>query len=84
MPIPVAGPRYVLFASYNYLGLISHPKVREAAKKAIDEYGTGAAGAYFIGTTKAHEELERKIAHEETTMLILKNATYGNYHCSER
>jgi len=59
----IEGREMLMFASYNYLGLISHPRVKEAAKKAIDEYGTGAAGVRFLaGTTRAHEELEKKIA----------------------
>ena len=59
----IEGREMIMFASYNYLGLISHPKVKEAAKKAIDEYGTGAAGVRLLaGTTKAHEELEETIA----------------------
>ncbi len=60
----IDGREMIMFASYNYLGLISHPKVKKAAKEAIDEYGTGAAGVRLLaGTTKAHEELEEKIAH---------------------
>ncbi len=59
----IDGREMIMFASYNYLGLISHPKVKKAAKEAIDEYGTGAAGVRLLaGTTKAHEELEEKIA----------------------
>ena len=59
----IDGREMLMFASYNYLGLISHPEVKEAAKKAIDEYGTGAAGVRFLaGTTRAHEDLEKKIA----------------------
>lgn len=64
----VEGRDMMMFASYNYLGLISHPKIKEAAKKAIDEYGTGAAGVRFLaGTTRAHEELEKKIAQFKNT-----------------
>ncbi len=64
----IEGREMLMFASYNYLGLISHPKVKEAAKKAIDEYGTGAAGVRFLaGTTRAHEELEKKIAQFKKT-----------------
>ncbi len=64
----VEGREMIMFASYNYLGLISHPKVKEAAKKAIDEYGTGAAGVRLLaGTTRAHEELEKKIAQFKKT-----------------
>lgn len=59
----IDGKEMIMLASYNYLGLISHPRVKEAAKRAIDEYGTGAAGVRLLaGTTKAHEELEEKIA----------------------
>ena len=60
----VDGREMIVFASYNYLGLIRHPKVVETAKKALDKYGTGAAGVRFLaGTTDAHTELEEKIAH---------------------
>ena len=64
----IDGREMLMFASYNYLGLISHPEVKEAAKKAIDEYGTGAAGVRFLaGTTRAHEDLEKKIARFKKT-----------------
>jgi glycine C-acetyltransferase len=64
----IEGREMIMFASYNYLGLISHPRVKEAAKKAIDEYGTGAAGVRLLaGTTRAHEELEEKIAQFKKT-----------------
>lgn len=64
----IDGREMIVFASYNYLGLISHPKVREAAKRAIDKYGTGAAGVRFLaGTTDAHIELEKKIAQFKNT-----------------
>jgi len=52
-----------MFASYNYLGLITHPKIKKAAIDAIEKYGTGAAGVRLLaGTTKVHEKLEVKIA----------------------
>lgn len=66
--VHIDGREMIMFASYNYLGLISHPRVKEAAKRAIDEYGTGAAGVRLLaGTTKAHEELEEKIAQFKKT-----------------
>jgi len=53
----------IMFASYNYLGLIDHPKLKEAAINALEKYGTGTSGVRLLsGTTKVHEELEAKIA----------------------
>jgi len=53
----------IMFASYNYLGLIDHPKLKEAAINALEKYGTGTSGVRLLsGTTKMHEELEGKIA----------------------
>lgn len=51
------------FCANNYLGLSSHPRVVEAAKKAIDEHGYGMSSVRFIcGTQDIHKELEKKIA----------------------
>ena len=51
------------FCANNYLGLSSHPKVIEAAKKYIDERGYGMSSVRFIcGTQDIHKELEKKIA----------------------
>ncbi len=64
----IDGRDMLMFASYNYLGLISHPRVKATAKRAIDDYGTGAAGVRFLaGTTRAHEDLEKKIAQFKKT-----------------
>jgi glycine C-acetyltransferase len=53
----------LMLSSNNYLGLASHPKLKEAGKKAIEEWGCGAASVRFIcGTLDIHLELERKIA----------------------
>jgi len=53
----------IMFASYNYLGLIDHPRLKEAAINALEKYGTGTSGVRLLsGTTKVHEELEAKIA----------------------
>ncbi len=56
--------RHVLnFCANNYLGLSSHPKVIEAAKRAIDRYGFGLSSVRFIcGTQDAHKTLEAKIS----------------------
>lgn len=57
------GQEVVNFCANNYLGLSSHPKVIEAAKKAIDSHGYGLSSVRFIcGTQNIHKELESKIA----------------------
>ena len=59
----VAGKRYVNFASYDYLGLNRHPKVVEAAKAAIDQYGTSVSASRIVaGDIPLHGELERALA----------------------
>ena len=51
------------FCANNYLGLSSHPKVIEAAHKAIDTHGYGMSSVRFIcGTQDIHKELEEKIS----------------------
>jgi 8-amino-7-oxononanoate synthase len=55
--------KVLMFGSNSYLGLTNHPKIKEAAKKAIDKYGTGCAGSRFLnGTLDIHLELEHKLA----------------------
>ena len=57
------GEEVINFCANNYLGLSSHPRVIEAAKKTIDEYGYGMSSVRFIcGTQTIHKELEAKIA----------------------
>jgi glycine C-acetyltransferase len=57
------GSEVVNFCANNYLGLSSHPRVVEAAKKAIDTHGFGMSSVRFIcGTQDIHKELEAKIA----------------------
>lgn len=57
------GKRRVMIGSNNYLGLTHHPRVQEAAKRAIDEFGTGCTGSRFLnGNLELHERLERKLA----------------------
>ncbi len=61
--IIVNGKNVLNFCSNNYLGLSSHPKVIEAAKKAIDHRGYGMSSVRFIcGTQDIHKELEQKIS----------------------
>ncbi len=57
------GKAVINFCANNYLGLSSHPKVVEAAKKAIDSHGFGMSSVRFIcGTQDIHKELEEKIS----------------------
>lgn len=61
--IVVNGKTVLNFCANNYLGLSSHPKVIEAAKKAIDHRGYGMSSVRFIcGTQDIHKELEAKIS----------------------
>src|SRR5258708_5215941 len=62
--ITVQGGKEVInFCANNYLGLSAHPKVIEAAKKAMDTHGYGLSSVRFIcGTQDIHKQLEKKIA----------------------
>lgn len=61
--IVVNGKTVLNFCANNYLGLSSHPKVIEAAHKAIDTHGYGMSSVRFIcGTQDIHKTLEQKIA----------------------
>jgi glycine C-acetyltransferase len=61
--ITVNGKTVLNFCANNYLGLSSHPKVIEAAHKAIDTHGYGMSSVRFIcGTQDIHKELEEKVA----------------------
>lgn len=61
--VTVAGRPVVMLAANNYLGLSNHPRVLEAAKKALDRWGYGLASVRFIcGAQSIHRQLEEKIA----------------------
>lgn len=61
--ITVNGKIVLNFCANNYLGLSSHPRVIEAAKRALDTHGFGMSSVRFIcGTQDIHKELEQKIA----------------------
>jgi glycine C-acetyltransferase len=62
--VNVEGHNVVMLASNNYLGLANHPRVKEAAHRALDEWGYGMASVRFLcGTEPIHFELERRIAN---------------------
>ena len=61
--VTINGKRVLMFGSNSYLGLTNHPRIKEAAKKATDKYGTGCAGSRFLnGTLDIHLELEERLA----------------------
>jgi 8-amino-7-oxononanoate synthase len=61
--VTVRGKEMIMIGSNNYLGLTSHPEVKQAATEAIKTYGSGCTGSRFLnGTLDIHEELERKLA----------------------
>ena len=61
--VTINGKKVLMFGSNSYLGLTCHPKVKEAAKNAIDKYGTGCAGSRFLnGNLDIHMQLEERLA----------------------
>jgi len=57
------GRSVIMLGSNNYLGLTTHPKVREAAQRAIEKYGTSMTGSRLVnGSMRLHNELEEKLA----------------------
>ena len=57
------GKKMIMVGSNNYLGLTSHPKVKEACIEAVRKYGSGCAGSRFLnGTLDIHVQLEEKLA----------------------
>ena len=61
--VTVDGKRALNFCSNNYLGLANHPRMKQAAKKAIDDLGVGPGAVRSIaGTMSIHLELERRLA----------------------
>ena len=61
--VKIEGKKVIMAGSNNYLGLTAHPKVKEAARKAVEKYGTGCSGSrYLTGTLDLHIELEERLA----------------------
>ena len=72
----VGGRRVIMIGSNNYLGLTCHPRVREAAIKAVKKYGSGCAGSRFLnGNLEIHEEFEQKLARFSKKQAALIFAT---------
>ncbi|MBA4313007.1 MAG: 8-amino-7-oxononanoate synthase [Chlorobiaceae bacterium] len=61
--VQIEGRKIIMAGSNNYLGLTAHPKVKEAAIKAVQHYGTGCSGSrYLTGTLDLHYQLEARLA----------------------
>jgi 8-amino-7-oxononanoate synthase len=76
----IDGRELINFSSYNYLGMSGEPAVSEAAKAAIDRYGTSASASRLVSGQKAiHVELEREVSRflgtEDTIALVGGHAT---------
>jgi len=64
MRVRVHGREMGMYASYSYLGLVNHPRINEAARRAVDKFGTGTHGVRSLaGTLTLHTELEETIAN---------------------
>ena len=62
------GHQMLMLSSYDYLGLIGHPRVQRAAMEALDQYGTGTGGVRLLtGTLDLHREMERAVAEYKGT-----------------
>jgi 8-amino-7-oxononanoate synthase len=79
--VTVEGKRLIMLGSNNYLGLTTHPEVREAARAAIAEFGTSCTGSRFLnGTLALHGELERRLAAfvDKETALVFSTGYQTN------
>ena len=76
----IDGQEYINFCSYNYLGMSGDPIVAEAAKQAIDRYGTSASASRLVSGEKVvHRELEQAITELLGTEAVI---TYGSGHAT--
>jgi 8-amino-7-oxononanoate synthase len=61
--VRIEGREVIMAGSNNYLGLTADPRVKEAAIRATEQFGTGCSGSrYLTGTVRLHEELETELA----------------------
>ena len=71
----MAGKEVLNFGSYNYVGMSGRPEVMDAAKAAIDQYGTSASGSRLLAGEKSlYQELEKEIAewkHAESALVLV-------------
>ncbi|MDP8953199.1 MAG: pyridoxal phosphate-dependent aminotransferase family protein, partial [Actinomycetota bacterium] len=61
--VTVEGREMIIFGSNDYLGLTEDPRLKEAARASLEDFGTSCTGSRFLtGTLTLHEELERRLA----------------------
>ena len=75
------GKKMLMLGGYSYLGLNKHKEITQAAKDAIDHFGTGMSGSRFLaGTTSEHTQLEQKIAslHQKDAAMVLSSGYLTN------
>ena len=72
--VTIEGRKIIMAGSNNYLGLTADPRVKAAAIRAVEKYGTGCSGSrYLTGTLNLHIELEERLArffHKEACLLF--------------
>ena len=72
----IGGRKILMLGSNSYLGLTNHPKIKEAAKAAVEKYGTGCAGSRFLnGALDIHLELEQALARLVNKEAVLLYST---------
>lgn len=80
--VQINGKPVLMFGSNSYLGLTNHPRLKEAAIKAVEKYGTGCAGSRFLnGTLDIHVELEERLAklvHKEASLVFATGFTVNS------
>ena len=72
----IEGKKVLMLGSNSYLGLTNHPKIKEAARAAVEKYGTGCAGSRFLnGSLDIHLELEAALGHLVNKQAVLLYST---------
>jgi 8-amino-7-oxononanoate synthase len=82
--VEMEGAERVMLGSNNYLGLTGDPRVKEAAREALETYGTGLTGSRLLnGTIPLHQELEHEIAQWMGTgdALVFTTGYQANVGC---
>jgi 8-amino-7-oxononanoate synthase len=74
--VTVEGREMIIFGSNDYLGLTEDPRLKEAARASLEDFGTSCTGSRFLtGTLTLHEELERRLADFLGTEAVLTFST---------
>jgi 8-amino-7-oxononanoate synthase len=82
--VEMEGRQTIMLGSNNYLGLTGDPRVKEAARDALERYGTGLTGSRLLnGTTPLHVELETELADwmEVEEAIVFTTGYQANLGC---